>query len=160
MDLATGLKRLVRVGVLVCVGVLLCHTTACKTNHFSKIGSPAKVEVFASVEADLAIGKPVEATKEIKEFLWIFKLGMPTDYADGVTFLSGGKIAPFTGLLGPGIEYLAIAAAAHDALKQGDYDVLLGARYHVHVEDNVVMRSVKATVSGIGAKVRGYQQVR
>ena len=56
---------------------------------------------------------------------------------------------------GASVADKAKAMAAYDALKDGEYDIIVAARYHVKIEDIIVMKTTTAKVWGWGGKITG-----
>ncbi len=127
----------------------------CSSTHDLRSGGPA--ETFSSgaalepqVEVDVA--KPISGQATISRVLF-FRSG-DTDYADGVTFVSGGLLDI------EGIEADAQRAAAQAACGSGESDFIIDPRYRLEVfELFPFYKSVRATVRGYPAKITGYRQV-
>jgi hypothetical protein len=133
--------------------------SGCTTHNYAKVGNNVDVVQFANVEAGLEVGQPVEAQVQVTEIFGFIKLGMPNEFADGVSYgAGGGGGGLLSGIMGPGTAELAKSAAAYKALKGGEYDVLLGARYYVKTDWFLVATKYDVTVKGTGAKVTGFTQ--
>ena len=146
-----------------CVGLATAVAGGCTNHHYSKPGFAVSAPCNARVKANLEIGQEVEGKGDATTILGFIRLPFSAEYADGVSYgagqtASGGGIGALLFGPSPSDSDKAKAIAAYNALKQ-DYDVILGARYHVVIDDFVVFVGTSATVKGWGAKVKSVEQI-
>ena len=146
-----------------CVGLATAGAGGCTNHHYSKPGFSVSAPVQARVKANLEIGQEVEGKGEVTRILWFIVLPFSAEYADGVSY--GAGLTQQSGGLGalllggsPSDDDMAKGIAAYQALKS-DYDVILGARYHVVIDDFGIFKGTTATVKGWGAKVKSVEQI-
>lgn len=150
---------------IVSVGIGTFVANGCTNHHYSKPGFSVAAPVHARVGADLEIGGPVEGVGEASTIIGMIRLPFSAEYADGVSYgasAAGGAGGGIGALLfggGASDSDKAKSIAAYNAVKEGDYDIVLGARYHVVIDDLIIMTNTKATVWGWGAKVKGVKQL-
>jgi len=158
----TFLKLFAFVG---CVGLATAVANGCTNHNYSKPGFAVTAPVTARVGADIEIGGPVEGTGEASTIIGLIKLPFSAEYADGVSYgagsmAGGGGIGAVLFGPSPSDSDKAKSIAAYNALKDGEYDLLLGARYHVVTDDLIVAQFTTATVYGWGAKVKGVKLLK
>ena len=144
---------------LLFIVAVVALASGCTTHNYAKVGSNVDVVQFANVEAGLEVGQPIEAQVQVTEIFGFIKLGMPNEFADGISYgAGGGGGGLLSGIFGPGTAELAKSAAAYKAIKEAQYDVILGARYYVKTNWFLVGTKYDVTVKGTGAKVTGFSQ--
>ena len=146
------------------VGIGTAVAAGCTNHHYSKPGFSVNAATVARVGADLEVGGPIQGKGEASDILGFIHLPFSAEYADGVDY--GASMGPSGGGIGAlffggsvSSADKAKSIAAYNAVKEGEYDIILGARYHVIIDDLVIMTNYTATVWGWGAKVKGVKQL-
>ena len=139
--------------------VVVCglFSGACASTVYNKSqkSGDLSVEVSSRLVADLEVdsSKRIQGSANGSVLFGLFKIGFPTNYADGVSYGAGGGGG---GLFGPGAVDEMKAAAAYNAVVPAKADVIVAPHYVVKVVSKFfgAWKEMSATVSGFGAKIK------
>lgn len=127
--------------------------SGCSTLHSSQYNGPLNVTVEANLKADIEVGDKITGTASGTNIMWLFNVGMPTKFADGVSFgASTGKKG--FGLFAVDTFGRMKAAAAYDAITKSGADVIVAPKYIVDYTDYFFYKSVNVTVTGYKGTIK------
>lgn len=142
--------------VLSTIGMVLVFgsMTGCLSLNENAVSAPycalTKTPVF---EPTVTVGEKTTGTATGTSVLGIFWLG-PSEFAEGVVY-NGQKFD-----LGFGRTAQVKSAAAYDAIKGSQADILVGPKYTVTKKDYILFSTMTATVSGYKGKIESFSQVK
>lgn len=153
----TGKERDVRSKSLkgALLGIVAISIFGCGTIHTSQHSGPMDVRVVAPLKADVAVGEKITGTASSVNLLWIFNLGTPDKFSDGVAYDAEAKEAPRISWFIP-VENIK-AAAVYDAVSKAKADVIVAPKYVVEYKDYLLFRTVQVTVTGYKGTINGIK---
>lgn len=148
------MKLLQLAGTVLVLGGITGCVTGCLSVRENAVSAPycakTKTPVF---EPTVMVGEKTTGTATGTAVLGIFWFG-PSKFADGVIYNGGmfdfsfGRVAQVK------------SAAAYDAIKEGQADILVGPKYTVETKDYLIFSTMKATVSGFKGKIASFSQIK
>ena len=115
------------------------------------------------IKADLNVNEKTKLKGESSSgYFLIFRVSGDKTFADGINYSTDAS-AGFLEKLNPlkmaqaGRLNKVRGSAAYNALKAGDYDVLVHPNYTTTVENYVLFKKYKVTVEGYGAKYENFR---
>lgn len=148
-----GLSRRLFKGAV--FGLVAFSMFGCGTIHTSQHSGPLDVRVVAPLKADVAVGEKITGTASSVNLLWLFNLGGPDRFADGVAYNTEDKEVPRVSWFIP-IENIK-AAAVYDAVSKSKADVIVAPKYVVEYNDYLLFRTVQVTVIGYKGTINGIK---
>lgn len=136
-------------------GVVALSMFGCGTIHTSQHSGPLDVRVVAPLKADVSVGEKITGTASSVNLFWLFNLGMPDKFADGVLYNTEAKEGPRVSWFIP-IENIK-AAAVYDAVSKSKADVIVAPKYVVEYNDYLLFRRVHVTVTGYKGTINGIK---
>jgi len=131
----------------------------CSSTNVNTVSAPLCVEYEAELEPDLKIGGDISGTSEVDILFWHFAIGMDSKFADGVAY----GMPAMSGLM----DYLPSkvpalkAAAAYNAITEGNADVIIGPRYTVEITNDFgIYYHIRVTVAGKAGNVTNISQIK
>lgn len=145
-------RKLIRSTVF---GVVALSMFGCGTIHTSQHSGPLDVRVVAPLKADVSVGEKITGTASSVNLFWLFNLGMPDKFSDGVLYNTEAKEGPRVSWFIP-IENIK-AAAVYDAVSKSKADVIVAPKYVVEYNDYLLFRRVHVTVTGYKGTINGIK---
>lgn len=146
----SAMKSLSMVGMFLVFGSM----TGCVSLKENAVSAPycaqTKTPVF---EPTVTVGEKTTGTASGTQVFGIFWFG-PSEFADGVVY-NGGKFD-----LGFGKSAQVKSAAAYNAIKASQADILVGPKYVIEKRDYFFFTTLTATVSGNKGKIESFAQVK
>lgn len=134
--------------------LVLGGMTGCMSLNENAVSAPycakTKTPLF---EPTVTVGEKTTGAATGTTLFGVFWFG-PSEFADGVVYNGGmfdfsfGKVAQVK------------SAAAYDAIKKSQADILVGPKYTVERNNYFFFSTMKATVSGYNGKVTGFTQIK
>jgi len=144
------MKLMSMIGAVLVLGGM----TGCMALNENAVSAPycaqTKTPVF---EPTVTVGEKTTGTATGTTVFGLFWFG-PSEFADGVVY-NGGKFD-----LGFGKSAQVKSAAAYNAIKASQADILVGPKYTVEKKDYILFSTMKATVSGYKGKILSFTQVK
>ena len=112
--------------------LLICG--ACSTINKSYINAPVGVSASVELDADVTIGDEITGSAQETILFGVIQISGPSKYADNV--FGGVK-----------------SAAAYNALESSGADVIVNPQYVFEVNNNLIIKTTKCTVTGLAGKV-------
>ena len=145
---------------LVLVTLLAAYLAGCTTINSSQPSGHLKLDADAGIKADVTVGEKISGSSSITFLclLWCFQLpGGPDRFAEGVDYQAHSLSAVHTpfGVLDPFGHVKA--AAAYDAVKKSNADVIIAPRYVIEANDFLLFKTVNTTVTGYKGTIRGFK---
>ncbi len=136
------------------VTLVLVSMTGCMSLNENAVSAPycarTKTPVF---EPTVTVGEKTTGTATGTTVLGLLWFG-PTEFADGVIY-NGGQFD-----FGFGKSAQVKSAAAYNAIKSSQADILVGPKYVVEKKDYFFFSTMKASVSGYNGKITSFTQVK
>jgi hypothetical protein len=137
---------------IACAAALLASTVACSTFNQSAPSQGLQSQINADFAADIEVGSVTKGRSRTIVLLGFITLG-DSKYADGVNY---GVSKPSFGF---GATEDAKSAAAYNALKKTNADILVAPRYTVDEFNFLgIYRTIDAEVVGFSANIKSVKQ--
>ena len=139
---------------MVGAALVLGSMTGCVALNENAVSAPYSARTKTPVfEPSVTVGDKASGTASGTSILGVFWIG-PSEFADGVSY--NDRMLDF----GFGKTAQVKSAAAYNAIKNSQADILVGPKYVVEKKDYFFFSTVKATVSGYKGKVTNFTQVK
>ncbi len=136
------------------VATLIATTSGCVSYNMSQPAAPLTGEVKSELKADVKVGEVISGESSTNILFGWLALGGDTQYADGVTYGTGGS---GLGLPLPDPVSNAKAAAAYKAVKSSGSDLIVAPRYEVTVNDYFIFKKVNVKVTGNKGSIKSIR---
>jgi hypothetical protein len=143
---------------LVLLTLVAAYLAGCTTIQTSQPSGHLKLDADAGLKADVVVGEKISGSSSITLLClgFCFQLpGGPDKFAQGVDYQASSGMATPYGMFDPFAPVRA--AAAYDAVKKSNADVIIAPRYTIEANDFLLFRTVNATVSGYKGTIRGFK---
>ena len=139
---------------MVAAALVMGSMTGCVALNENAVSAPYTAKTKTPVfEPAVTVGDKATGVAMGTTVLGLFWIG-PSEFADGVVY-NGGMFD-----FGFGKAAQVKSAAAYNAIKDSQADILVGPKYVVEKRDYVIFSTMKATVSGYKGKITGFSQVK
>ena len=142
--------------LVVILGILLI-VSGCAGLNKSQYNTPMNVTLKAPLKADVDVnvGEKISGTASSTVVLFIFEIGRPTKFADGVTYKTSSGVG--LAAMEYGTVHRLKAAAAYDAVTKAKADILVAPNYVVDVQDQFFFKTINVTVTGYKGTIKSIK---
>jgi len=147
---------------LVLLGFITISFHSCVATNKGYQSSPvlARNVDLDPIKADIIVNEKEKLKGESSSsYFLIFRTGGDNTFADGIYYSAETSSSVFSRMNPFKAKRLAEVrgAAAYNALKGSDYDVLVHPNYSITVENYLIAKKYRATVEGYGAKYTNFR---
>lgn len=154
-----------RLTVLVALAGLLMLASGCTSLHTNVNNSALGVSTTAALQANVEVGEKISGNCSTSILFWLFDVGTPDKFADGVNFSAydsntatpGSFLKKLSGDIGPVAR--CKDAAAYQAVSKSNADVIIAPKYITEVSDFVFFKTVNVTVTGYKGTIKNFKNI-
>lgn len=135
---------------------MLIGLTGCISTQKNACPAPVLTKNVAEFEPTVTIGDKISGTATGYSLFGLFWIG-PSEFAEGTRY--NGGVSDVFGVI-PSPANKAKSAAAYNAIKNSNADMLVAPNYLVTTKNYFVVKKITATVDARKGTIEGYTQLK